>query len=156
MILNINFVEAQDLSIEIDEIKKLLEVDFHEMANKSSLIETFEEYKKNTFKIITSPKKVMFKTLHINTNLIYKVNKEKGMLQIISDETIPLGTDGCNLKLDCKVRVIKKTEKETTIAVKVNCDVDFGLNKMVNKSIRSFVEKEIKKVINSGIKKYNP
>ena len=130
-------------------------LDFHKLAEESSYIDSFDEYEKNKFKIITSVKKIMMKKLFINTNLIYKINKEKGMMQIISDPNIKMGENGCNLILDCKARVIKRSETLTTMAVKVKCEVDFGLSKVFNKTIHSQVEKELKKVINKGIEKYN-
>lgn len=154
MSINISFAEEKNLMLPIEKIINLIDIDFKKMANESSDIEKFVEYEKNTFKIITKPKKIAMKKIFLNTNLKYRVDKKRGFLKIKSDEAIKIGDDDCNLIIDCKARVFPRNDNESTVAVKVDASLDFGFNSVINKTVKSTIEKKIKNLILSNIEKF--
>ena len=153
MISNIEILEDRIIDCNIEKLKKLTDIDITSALKGSSDIDKFEEYKPDTFKLITKEKKVALKKLQINANLVYKQNKDIGILHVYSDPDVGLKEDETNINIDLKVRLVEISEDKTLLAFKINCDFDFGLSKIINKSINSFIKKEIIKIIEKQIKK---
>tara|TARA_Y100001960_G_scaffold333891_1_gene441990 strand:+ start:24664 stop:25134 length:471 start_codon:yes stop_codon:yes gene_type:complete len=140
--IDFTIVERRVFNNKIEDFQETLDLDINKLAEKSSLIESFKEVEKNVFEIKTEEENVVGKKLFLKTKLTYKVNKKKGLLNIYS-----INDDNNNLSLDLKIRAIPESEEKTILAVKLEANVDFGFSKIINKTIKVFVDKKIKKFL---------
>lgn len=149
MSIDFALIEKKTFNYPIKELHSFFDLDFEELAKGSSVIENFKQLEENKFDITTKNKTIMKKDLCLKTRLNYKTNFKKGLLHIVSEKV-----DGNNFHLDCKIRAIPTTENTTTIAIKLDASVDFGFPKLLNKSIKIFADKEIKKFLEETLENF--
>lgn len=149
MAIDFNLVEKKTFNYPIEKLNSVFDLNFEELAASSSVIDEFIKLNENKFDIKTKQKTVMKKDLFLKTRLLYKTNIEKGMLHIISEDV-----DGNNLFLDCKIKAVQTSETTTTIAVKLDASVDFGFSKLLNKGIKIFADKEIKRFLEETLETF--
>jgi len=142
MSIDFTIVEKRVFNNKIEDFQAALDFDLNKLAEKSSVIETFKEVKENVYAIKTEEENVVGKKLFLKTTLTYKVNKKKGLLNIYS-----INEEDDNLSLDLKIRAIPENSDKTILAVKLEASVDFGFSKIINKTIKVFVDKKIKKFL---------
>ncbi len=149
MSIDFNLVEKKTFNYPIEKLNGVFDLNFEELAASSSVIDEFVKLNENKFDIKTKQKTVMKKDLFLKTRLLYRTNIEKGILHIISEEV-----DGNNLFLDCKIKAVQTSETTTTIAVKLDASVDFGFSKLLNKGIKIFADKEIKRFLEETLETF--
>lgn len=142
MSIDFTIVEKRVFNNKIEDFQAALDFDLNKLAEKSSVIENFKEVKENVYAIKTEEENVVGKKLFLKTTLTYKVNKKKGLLNIYS-----INEEDDNLSLDLKIRAIPENSDKTILAVKLEASVDFGFSKIINKTIKVFVDKKIKKFL---------
>lgn len=150
MAITFNLIEKKTFNCAMIDLQDALDLDFKKMAEDSSTIESFEEIEKNVFKIATKEKTIMKKKLNLRSVLSYKVNKKKGLLHITTKED-----ETNNLIIDCRLRLIPESNNSTIVAVKLDASVDFGLPKLLNKTIKLMADKEIKNFLEETINTFD-
>ncbi len=148
--ITFNLIEKKTFNCGMIDLQDALDLDFKKMAKDSSTIESFEEIEENVFKIATKEKTIMKKKLNLRSILSYKVNKKKGLLHIKTKED-----ETNNLIIDCRLRLIPESENSTIVAVKLDASVDFGLPKLLNKTIKLMADKEIKNFLEETINTFD-
>lgn len=150
MAITFNLTEKKIFDCKMIDLQNALDLDFKKMAEESLTIESFEEIEENVFKIETKEKTIMKKKLNLRSVLSYKVNKNKGLLHIKTKED-----ETNNLIIDCRLRLIPESENSTIVAVKLDASVDFGLPKLLNKTIKLMADKEIKNFLEETINTFD-
>lgn len=150
MAITFNLTEKKIFDCKMIDLQNALDLDLKKMAEESLTIESFEEIEENVFKIETKEKTIMKKKLNLRSVLSYKVNKNKGLLHIKTKED-----ETNNLIIDCRLRLIPESENSTIVAVKLDASVDFGLPKLLNKTIKLMADKEIKNFLEETINTFD-
>lgn len=149
MSINFDLSEKKVFNHSYEIIKDNFDLDFEKLARESKFIDSFDEIRPNIFEIRTAEKSIMSKKLFLKTTVAYIVNKDRGLIHLISQNK-----DDDNLNFDCKIRMIPDSNN-TVVALKFDGNVDFGFSKIVNKGIQKYANKEIEKFLTQTINSFD-
>ncbi len=150
MPITINLLEKEELSVPYEKTMKYFDnIDLLLEENKNNLFSEMLYNGEKSFNFKTIEKSIAKKKIFLTGDVFYVSDKDKGMIFIKSNKN-----EDVNTTIDLRIKVVKGFDDNTVIFLKMEAELDFGFNRVINRSIRSLIEKEVRKMILNNIEKY--